>query len=102
MKNRRAGVDLGSKAEIYRLLREYSGTGAGVIAYCTEDSEVFDAADRVIVMSRGSIAGSLVVADYGDAEGLAEAIATLSGNDAARSAADSDADNQLAPTSEKE
>ena len=78
------GVDLGSKAEIYRLLREYAGTGAGVIMYCTEDSEVFDAADRVVVMSRGTITGSLLVADYPDAEGLAEAIATLSGNDAIR------------------
>lgn len=78
------GVDLGSKAEIYRLLREYADTGAGVIMYCTEDSEVFDAADRVVVMSRGSVTGSLVVADYPDAEGLAEAIATLSGNDAVR------------------
>ena len=96
------GVDLGSKAEIYRLLREYCASGAGVIAYCTEDSEVFDAADRVIVMSRGSIAGSLTVADYGDAEGLAEAIATLSGHDAVRSTAEFEADNELAPTTEKE
>ena len=96
------GVDLGSKAEIYRLLREYSGTGAGVIMYCTEDSEVFDAADRVLVMSRGTITGSLMVADHGDAESLAEAIATLSGNDATRSATDSEPGEQFAPTPEKE
>ena len=96
------GVDLGSKAEIYRLLREYSRTGAGVIMYCTEDSEVFDAADRVVVMSRGSITGSLMVADHGDAEGLAEAIAALSGNDASRPAGESGPTGEIASNPEKE
>jgi ABC-type sugar transport system ATPase subunit len=50
--------------------------------YCTEDSEVFDAADRVIILSRGRIVGSLLIADYTDAESLAEAIASLAGSDA--------------------
>ncbi|MCF8543446.1 MAG: ATP-binding cassette domain-containing protein, partial [Candidatus Nanopelagicales bacterium] len=76
------GVDLGSKAEIYRLLRDYSDAGAAVVMYCTEDSEVFDAADRVIILSRGRIVGSLLIADYTDAESLAEAIASLAGSDA--------------------
>lgn len=76
------GVDLGSKAEIYRLLRDYSDAGAAVVMYCTEDSEVFDTADRAIVLSRGRIVGSLLIADYADAESLAEAIASLAGSDA--------------------
>lgn len=76
------GVDLASKAEIYRLLRDYSDTGAAVVMYCTEDSEVFDAADRVIVLSRGRIVGSLLIGEYTDAESLAEAIASLAGSDA--------------------
>lgn len=76
------GVDLGSKSEIYRLLRDYCGSGSGVLMYCTEDSEVFDAADRVCVMSRGRIAGTLQVSAYTDAEALAEAIAGLAGSDA--------------------
>ncbi len=75
------GVDLGSKAEIYRLLRDYCGSGAGVLLYCTEDSEVFDAADRVAVMSRGRMVGILDVAAFADAESLAEAIAVLAGTD---------------------
>lgn len=78
------GVDLGSKAEIYRLLRDFSDTGASVLLYCTEDSEVFDVADRVIVMARGHVVGSLRVPDYPDAESLAEAIALLAGSDAPR------------------
>lgn len=75
------GVDLGSKAEIYRLLREYAGTGAAVLLYCTEDSEVFDVADRVIVLARGRVVGMLQVDHFTEAEGLAEAIANKSGSD---------------------
>ncbi len=75
------GVDLGSKAEIYRLLREYADTGAAVLMYCTEDSEVFDAADRVVVLARGRVVGSLRVDHFTEAEGLAEAIAAMSGSD---------------------
>ena len=75
------GVDLGSRADIYRLLREFVESDAAVILYCTEDSEVFDAADRVAVMVKGRIAGVLTVADYGDAEELAGAIALLGGTD---------------------
>lgn len=77
------GVDLGSKSEIYRLLRDYCRSGSGVLMYCTEDSEVFDAADRVCVMSKGRIAGTLNVSAFTDAEALAEAIAGLAGSDAA-------------------
>ncbi|MBU6147417.1 MAG: sugar ABC transporter ATP-binding protein [Actinomycetales bacterium] len=75
------GVDLGSKAEIYRLLREFCSRGSSVLMYCTEDSEVFDVADRVCVMADGRIADVLSVSDYGDAESLAEAIAGLAGSD---------------------
>lgn len=76
------GVDLGSKAEIYRLLRDYGQAGGGVLMYCTEDSEVFDAADRVCVMARGRVVGFLDVSTFPDAEALAEAIAGLAGTDA--------------------
>jgi len=75
------GVDLGSKAEIYRLLRAFCASGAGVLMYCTEDSEVFDVADRACVMSQGAIVGLLTIADYPDAESLAEAIARYAGSD---------------------
>lgn len=76
------GVDLGSKAEIYRLLREFGDSGSAVLMYCTEDSEVFDAADRVGVMASGRLVGVLQVSDYDDAESLAETIARLAGTDA--------------------
>ena len=34
------GVDIGSKEEIYRLLRDYAADGHAVILYCTEVPEV--------------------------------------------------------------
>ena len=53
------GVDIGSKREIYRLMREYAGGGHAVIIYCTEVPEVFEAADRVYVVSDGRLSEPL-------------------------------------------
>jgi len=71
------GVDISSKSEIYRLVRDSAGSGGAVVLYCTEDSEVFDVADRVIVVSRGQIAGSLDERATLDAGDLAEKTAVL-------------------------
>jgi len=49
------GVDLGSRREIYRLLWGLSHTGCAVLIFCTETTEVFDAATRVHVVSRGRL-----------------------------------------------
>ena len=68
------GVDIGSKEEIYRLLREYAADGHAVILYCTEVPEVFDVADRVYVVSDGRVSEPLEVADHADVKALAAAI----------------------------
>ena len=47
------GVDVGSKAEIYRILRDYAAQGNGVLVYCTEVPEVYELADRVVVVDAG-------------------------------------------------
>jgi ABC-type sugar transport system ATPase subunit len=49
------GVDLGSRQEIYRLLSGLAQTGCAVLIFCTETTEVFDAADHVRVVSRGRL-----------------------------------------------
>ncbi len=49
------GVDIGSKAEIYALLREFAGNGNGVLLHCTEVPEVFEVADRVLVVDQGHL-----------------------------------------------
>jgi ABC-type sugar transport system ATPase subunit len=68
------GVDIGSKEEIYRLLRDYADEGQAVVLYCTEVPEVFDVADRVYVVSDGHLSDPLTVADHDDVKGLAAAI----------------------------
>ena len=71
------GVDVGSKREIYRLMRTYAGDGHAVIIYCTEVPEVFEAADLVYVVSDGRLSDPLMVMNYPDVEALARAVTRL-------------------------
>lgn len=71
------GVDIHSKAEIYRLLRDYADAGHAVIIFCTEVLEVYEAADRVHVVADGRVSAALKVADYDQVEVLATDITRL-------------------------
>jgi len=71
------GVDVGSKREIYRLMREYATDGHAVIIYCTEVPEVFEAADIAYVVSDGRLSDPLVVTTHPDVETLARAVTRL-------------------------
>jgi ABC-type sugar transport system ATPase subunit len=71
------GVDIGSKAEIYRLMREYAQSGHAVAIYCTEVPEVFEVADFAYVVSDGSLSDAIPVSDHVDVESLARAITRL-------------------------
>lgn len=71
------GVDVPSKREIYRLLRQFVESGEGVLLYCTEDSEIFEVADRTVVIAKGRISGELTRDDYNDVESCAAARARL-------------------------
>jgi ABC-type sugar transport system ATPase subunit len=71
------GVDIHSKAEIYRLLRDYADEGNAVIIFCTEVLEVYEAADRVHVVAGGRMSSPLNVADYDQVEQLATDITRL-------------------------
>jgi ABC-type sugar transport system ATPase subunit len=71
------GVDIGSKREIYRLMREYASEGHAVIIYCTEVPEVFEVADLAHVVSDGLLSDPLVVVDHPDVEALARAVTRL-------------------------
>ena len=53
------GIDVGTKAEIYRLMRELADRGASVIMISSELTEIIGMSDRILVMSRGRIAGEL-------------------------------------------
>jgi ABC-type sugar transport system ATPase subunit len=71
------GVDIGSKSEIYRLMREYAKSGHAVVIFCTEVPEVFEAADLAYVVSDGRISEPIQVQNYEDVEGLAVAVTRL-------------------------
>jgi len=71
------GVDVGSKREIYRLMREYAASGHALIIYCTEIPEVFETADLAYVVSEGRLSDPLMVMTYPDVEALARAVTRL-------------------------
>lgn len=73
------GVDIGSKREIYQLLRDFADDGAGVLMFCTEILEVFEAADRVLVFVQGRLAASIKTADHERIEELAATVARAAG-----------------------
>ncbi len=53
------GVDVGAKAEIYRIMRELADRGLAVLMISSELTEVVGMADRVIVMREGHVTGEL-------------------------------------------
>jgi ABC-type sugar transport system ATPase subunit len=71
------GVDIGSKAEIYAILRAFADDGHAVVLYCTEIPEVFDVADLLYVVAEGRLSAPLQVASFPDVEALAAASARL-------------------------
>ena len=53
------GIDVGAKAEIYRLMRELANEGMAILMISSETTEVLGMSDRIAVMSGGKIAGIL-------------------------------------------
>ena len=53
------GVDIGSKAEIYQLMRRLAQNGVAIIMISSDMEEVLGESDRVAVMHEGSITGIL-------------------------------------------
>ena len=53
------GIDVGSKSEIYTLMRGLADSGVGVLMISSDLEEVIGVSDRIAVMHEGSIAGIL-------------------------------------------
>lgn len=53
------GVDVGAKAEIHRMLRDYASDGNGVIVVSSEMPEIIGLCDRIIVLHEGRISGEV-------------------------------------------
>ncbi|GAA0412693.1 MULTISPECIES: ATP-binding cassette domain-containing protein [Leifsonia] len=76
------GIDVGTKAEVHRLLSELAGRGMGILMISSELPEVLGMADRVLVVREGRITAELDRADA-DAENVMFA-ATHAAEEAAR------------------
>lgn len=62
------GIDVGAKAEVYRLIVELARQGKGIIYASSEQSEIMGLTDRVYVMYSGKIQKELITAKTNEAE----------------------------------
>jgi len=53
------GVDVGTKAEIYTLLRELAAGGSAILWYSTDNDELIHMCDRVLVLRQGQVEAEL-------------------------------------------
>jgi len=67
------GVDVGARAEIYRLIQERAKAGTAVILISSELPELLHVAHRIIVMSGGRIQDQLEEAEFDERRILAAA-----------------------------
>ena len=57
------GIDIGTKRQIYSLLRDLAAAGAAVLLYTSELKEIQLACDRTIVIFGGRVVAEIPVAD---------------------------------------
>lgn len=58
------GVDVGAKAEIHRLLQAIADNGCALIVVSSDLPELLQLTDRILVLSRGKIAGEVRREDF--------------------------------------
>ena len=57
------GVDVGTKAEIYAMMRELAKSGLAILVISSDLPEVLTISDRILVMRSGKLAGEIAFAD---------------------------------------
>jgi ribose transport system ATP-binding protein len=60
------GIDVGSKAEIYRLIGEQAAAGKAILVVSSYLPELFGICDRIAVMSRGAMSDARPVSDWAE------------------------------------
>ena len=68
------GIDVGTKQEIYALLRQLASEGAAIILYSTDYDELIGCCDRVLVMYDGAVKRELVGSDITEHALIASAL----------------------------
>jgi D-xylose transport system ATP-binding protein len=81
------GVDVGAKAEIYRLISELARQGLAIVMVSSELAEVLGVSDRVLVIGEGKLRGDFVNRDLSQETVLAAAINRSAPHPAPRAAA---------------
>jgi ribose transport system ATP-binding protein len=54
------GIDVGTKVELYQLMRTLAASGAAIIFYSTDYDELIGCCDRVLVLYDGAVRRELV------------------------------------------
>jgi ribose transport system ATP-binding protein len=70
------GIDVGSKAEIYRLIDTLAGKGKAVLLVSSYLPELLGVCDRIAVMRRGQLGVARPVAEWDEQELMTEATGT--------------------------
>jgi ribose transport system ATP-binding protein len=68
------GIDVGTKQELYRLMRELANQGAAVLFYSTDYDELIGCCDRVAIMYDGRIVRELEGTDLNETNIIASAL----------------------------
>lgn len=71
------GIDVGAKAEIYRLIHELSAAGLSIIITSSELPELIAVCDRILVLCEGQLTGEFPRAQFSE-QALMEAATKLS------------------------
>lgn len=58
------GVDVGAKAEIYKIMNDLAAKGMAIIMISSEMPEIVNMCDRIVVMSEGKITGELDKSEF--------------------------------------
>ena len=69
------GVDVGTKAEMFTMMRDLAANGYAILFYSTDLAELANVADRTLVLSYGSVSSVLAGADVTEDRILAATMA---------------------------
>lgn len=68
------GIDIGTKAEIYKLMHRLAQQGIGIIVISSEMPELLAVCDRIVVMGDGRIKGTFEIEDATEEKLLSAAV----------------------------
>lgn len=68
------GIDVGAKAEIYKIIKNLADEGKGIIFVSSELPEILSLCDRILVMNQGKIVGEFLNKDASEEKIMALSI----------------------------